>query len=198
MTLTAVINPVVPLNLPFPLQRVICPQSRQSAKYRIVTHNFTNDDLTIGKSPSYQSLVNIPPAPLRSPLRPATEETPVPATGTLSYVTVFPAKPAPFLLLHKKPRSPSVENFHILDPDQNSASVPEPSHFSHPSTDHSEGARNGKVLGRTPTFDRDRGSGKFSRWECTVFSGEIETWKVRREGRARRRESGLREPGSRL
>ena len=50
MTLTAVINPVVPLNLLFPLQRVICPQSRQSAKYRILTHNFTNDDLTNGKT----------------------------------------------------------------------------------------------------------------------------------------------------
>ena len=54
MTLTAVINPVVPQNLLFPHQRVICPQSRQSAKYRIVTHNFTNNDLTNGKSPSYQ------------------------------------------------------------------------------------------------------------------------------------------------
>ena len=46
MTLTAAINPMVPLNLLFPHQRVIYPQSRQSAKYRIVTHNFTNDDLT--------------------------------------------------------------------------------------------------------------------------------------------------------
>ena len=54
MTLTAVINPVVPLNLLFPHQRVICPQSRQSAEYIIVTHNFTNDDLTDGDSPSYQ------------------------------------------------------------------------------------------------------------------------------------------------
>ena len=53
MTLTAVINPVVPQNLLFPLQRVICPQSRQSEIYRIVTHNFNNDDLTNGKSPSY-------------------------------------------------------------------------------------------------------------------------------------------------
>ena len=64
MTLTAFINPVVPLNLLFPLQGVICPKSRQSAKYRIVTHNFTNDDLTNGKSPSHQSLVNIPPTPI--------------------------------------------------------------------------------------------------------------------------------------
>ena len=109
MTLTAVINPVVTLNLLFPHQRVICPQSRQSAKYRIVTHNFTNDDLTNGKFPSYQSLVNIPPSPLRSPLRPVTEETPVPATQTLSSVTVFPAEPAPFFLLHKKPHFPSVK-----------------------------------------------------------------------------------------
>ena len=54
MTLTAFMNPVVPLNLLFPLQRVICPQSRQSAKYIIVTHSFTNDDLTNGKYPSYE------------------------------------------------------------------------------------------------------------------------------------------------
>ena len=118
MNLTAVINPVVPLNLLFPHQRVICPQSRQSEKYRIVTNNFTNDDLTNGKSPSYQSLVNIPPAPLRSPLRPVTEETPVPATRTLSSVTILPAEPAPFFFLHKKPRSPSVKIFHFLDPNQ--------------------------------------------------------------------------------
>ena len=109
MTLTAVISPVVPLNLIFPLQRVICSQSRQSAKYRIVTHNFTNDDITNGKYPSYQSLVNIPRAPLRSPLRPVTEETPVPATRTLSSVPVFPAEPAPFLFLHKKTLSPGVK-----------------------------------------------------------------------------------------
>ena len=55
MTLTAVINPVVPLNLLFPHQRVICPHSRQSAKYRIVPHNFTNDGFTDGNSPSYQN-----------------------------------------------------------------------------------------------------------------------------------------------
>ena len=59
MTITAVINPVVPLNLIFPHQRVICPQSRQSEKYRIVTHNFTNDDLTNGKSPIYQTYLNV-------------------------------------------------------------------------------------------------------------------------------------------
>ena len=56
MTLTAVINPVVPLNLLFPHQRVVCPYSRLSEKYIIVTHNFTNDDLTDGNSPSYQYL----------------------------------------------------------------------------------------------------------------------------------------------
>ena len=94
----------------FPLQRVICPQSRQSATYRIATHNFTNNDLTNGKSPSYQSLVNIPPAPLCAPLRPVTEDTPVPATRTLSSVPVFPAEPALFIFLHtKKMRSPSVK-----------------------------------------------------------------------------------------
>ena len=102
MTLTAFINPVLSLNLLFPHQRVILPQSRQSAKYRIVTHNFTNDDLTDGNSPSYQSLVNIPPAPLRSPLRPVTEETPVPATRTLSSVPFLPAKPAQFYLSPQK------------------------------------------------------------------------------------------------
>ena len=122
MTLTAVINPVVPLNLLFPLQRVICLQSRQSAKYRIVTHNFTNDDLTNEKSPSYQLLVNILPAPLGSPLRPVTEETPVPATWTLSSVTVFPAEPAPFSFSTKSRALPAC-NLHIFDPDQNSASV---------------------------------------------------------------------------
>ena len=96
MTLTAVINPVVPLNLLFPHQRVICPHSRLSVKYRIVTHNFTNDNLTDGNFPSYQSLVNIPPALLCSPVCPATEDTPVPTTRTLSSVPVPAAKPAPF------------------------------------------------------------------------------------------------------
>ena len=43
-----------------------------------------------------------------------------------------------------------------------------------PRNDPSREARNGKVLGRTPTFYRDRGSGKFSRWESAVFSGERE------------------------
>ena len=61
MTLTAVTNPVVPLNLIFTHQRVICPQSRQSAKYRIVTHNFTNDDLTDENSPSYHTQKLSPP-----------------------------------------------------------------------------------------------------------------------------------------
>ena len=98
MTLNAFINPVVPLNLIFPHQRVICPQSRQSEKYRIVTHNFTNDNLTDGNSPSYQSLVNIPPALMRSPIRPVTEETPVPATRTISSIPVPPGEPAPFSL----------------------------------------------------------------------------------------------------
>ena len=105
MTLTAVINPVVPLNLLFPHQRVICLQSRQSEKYRIFTHNFNNDDLRDGNSPSYQSLVNIPPAPLHSPLRPVTVETPVPATWTLSSMPVLPAKPAPFFSFYTKNRA---------------------------------------------------------------------------------------------
>ena len=111
MTLTTVINPVVPLNLLFPHQRVICPHSRLSAKYRIVTHNFTNDNLTDGNSPSYQLLVNIPPALLRSPLRPATEETPVPATWTLSSVPVPPAEPAPFSISTLKTALSQRENF---------------------------------------------------------------------------------------
>ena len=111
MTLTAVINPVVPLNILFPHQRVIFPHSHQSEKYRIVTHNFTNDDLTDGNSPSYQSLVNIPPALLRSPLRPATEETLVPATRTLSSVPVLPDKPAPFSISTLKTARSQRENF---------------------------------------------------------------------------------------
>ena len=111
MTLTAVINPVVPLNLCFPHQRVICPHSRLSAKYTIVTHNFTNDDLTNGNSPSYQSLVNIPPALIRSPLCPTTEETPVPTTRTLSSVPVLPAEPAPFSLSTLKTARSQRENF---------------------------------------------------------------------------------------
>ena len=113
MTLTAVINPVVPLNLIFPHQRVIFPQSRQSAKYRIVLHNFTNDDLTDGNSPSYKSLVNIPPPPLRSPLRPVTEETPLPATRTLSSVPVPPAEPAPFSLSTLKTALSQRETFSL-------------------------------------------------------------------------------------
>ena len=107
MTLTAVINPVVPLNLLFPHQRVICPHSRLSAKYIIVTNNFTNDDLTDGNSPSYQSLVNIPPALLRS----ATEETPVPTTRTLSSVPVLPAEPALFSIYTLKTARSQCENF---------------------------------------------------------------------------------------
>ena len=111
MTLTAVIKPVVPLNLLFPHQRVICPLSRLSAKYRIVTHSFTNNDLTDGNSPSYQSLVNIPPVLLRSPLRPTTEETPVPTTCTLSSVLVLPAEPAPSSIYTLKIARSQRENF---------------------------------------------------------------------------------------
>ena len=111
MTLTAFINPLVPLNLIFPHQRVICHHSRLSAKYRIVTHNFTNDDLTDGNSPSYQSLVNIPPALLRSPLCPDTEETPVPTNRTLSSMPVPPAEPAPFSISTLKNARSQRENF---------------------------------------------------------------------------------------
>ena len=111
MTLTAVINPVVPLNLLFPRQWVICPHSRLSAKYRIVTHNFTNDGLTDGNFPSYQLLVNIPPALLRSMLRPTTEETPVPTTRTLSSVPILPAEPAPSSISTLKTARSQRENF---------------------------------------------------------------------------------------
>ena len=111
MTLTAVINPMVPLNLIFPHQRVIFTHSRLLAKYRIVTHNFTNDDLTDGNFPSYQSLVNIPPALLRSPLRPTTEETPVPTTRTLSSVPVLPTEPAPSSIYTLKIERSQRENF---------------------------------------------------------------------------------------
>ena len=159
MTLTAVINPVVPLNLLFPHQRVICPQPRQSAKYRIVTHNFTNDDLTNGNSPSYQSLVNIPPAPLRSPLRPVTEETPVPATQTLSSVPVPPAEPAPFYISTLKTAlSQREKNPTSSIPIKKSVSVPVPSHFSPPSTDHSERARTASL---SPQGERVAAGGNY-------------------------------------
>ena len=46
-----------------------------------------------------------------------------------------------------------------------------------PQNDPLREARNGKFLGRTPTFDRDRGSGNFSRWESAVFSVERENGK---------------------
>ena len=111
MTLTAVINPVVPLNLLFPHQRVICHHSRLLAKYRIVNHNFTNDDLTDGNFPSYQSLVKFPPALLRSPLRPTTEETPVPTTRTLFSVPVLPDEPAPSSISTLKTARSQRENF---------------------------------------------------------------------------------------
>ena len=60
MNLTAFINPVVRINLLFPHQKVICPHSRLSEKYRIVTNDFTKDDLTDGNSPSYQRDAGLP------------------------------------------------------------------------------------------------------------------------------------------
>ena len=74
---------------------------------------FTNDDLTDGNSPSYQSLVYITPAPLRSPLRLITEETPVPATRTLSSVTVLPAEPALFYFSTKNRALPACKSPHL-------------------------------------------------------------------------------------
>ena len=62
MTLTAVINPVVPLNLLFPHQGVICPHSRQSAKYRIVTHKEINNSKNLSKinnEPLFKSTVYV-------------------------------------------------------------------------------------------------------------------------------------------
>ena len=91
----------------FPSPKGYLPSITSIRKNIIVTHNFTNDDLTNGKSPSYQSLVNIPPAQLRSPLLPVTEETPVPATRTLPSMTVFPFKPAPFSFSAKKHALPA-------------------------------------------------------------------------------------------
>ena len=102
MTLTVDINPMVPLNLLFlykglsALNHVNQQITIYSTNQQYLTHNFTNDDLTNGNTLAYQSLVNIPPAQLRSPLRPVPEETPVPATRTLSSVTVLPAEPALF------------------------------------------------------------------------------------------------------
>ena len=148
MTLTEFINPVVPLNLRFPRQRFICPHSRLSAKYRIVTNNFTNDDLTDGNSPSYQSLVNISPALLRS----ATEETPVPTTRTLSSMPVPPAEPAPFSISTLKPRAPSVKTFYFINLDLKvgvrSSTFPSLTSLG---GSFRGSARERKVLGRAPT-----------------------------------------------
>ena len=156
MTLSAVINPVVTLNLLFPLQRVVCPQSRQAAKYRIVTHNFTNDNLTNGKSPSHQSLVNIPPAPLTAPPRHRRDH------GTRNPDSLLRDR----LSRRTCPVSPSAqktmlsqrENFHILDPNEKSASVTEPSHFSPPSTDHSEGGHTESI---SPQGERIKAGGNY-------------------------------------
>ena len=59
-------------------------------------------------------------------------------------------------------------------------------------------ARNGKVLGRTPTFDQDGGSENFHAGRARFLVEKEKTGQVRREGRARRRESGLQVPGSLL
>ena len=147
MTLTAVINPVVTLNLIFPHQRVICPHSRLSAKYRIVTHNFTNDDLTDGDSTSYQSLVNILPALLRSLLRPTTEETPVPTTRTLSSVLVLLAEPAPSSISTLKTARSQRENFLLYRSRSKSWRLSQYFSFlSPPSTDHFKVARTASLL----------------------------------------------------
>ena len=52
MTLTAVISPVVPQST-FSSPKGYLTSITSISKYRIVTHNFTKDDLTNGKSPSY-------------------------------------------------------------------------------------------------------------------------------------------------
>ena len=73
MTLTAAIIPMVPLNLIFPLQRVICPQSRQSAKYNLFYNSLLIILLTtilpmekpylsvVSKHPTCPSLLTAPP-----------------------------------------------------------------------------------------------------------------------------------------
>ena len=97
MTFNAYINAMVPLNLLFPLQRVICPQSCQSEKYQFDNVLLINVLMTIlsnGKNLAYQSLVNIPTPQLHSPLLPAPEETPVPATRTFLSCDLLTTVPA--------------------------------------------------------------------------------------------------------
>ena len=52
--------------------------------------NLLTTILPNGKTLAYQSLVNIPPAQLRSPLCPVPDETPVPTTRTFSFATSCP------------------------------------------------------------------------------------------------------------
>ena len=92
------------------------------------------------ENPGYQSLVNSPPVQLHSPLRPVTEETPVPATRTLSSVTVFPAEPAPFSFSVKN-RALLACYLRNIDHQKKVGVCPKPFHCSPPSTNHSEGAR---------------------------------------------------------
>ena len=95
MTFTASINPMLPLNLLFPLQRVIRPQYRQSENYFLFNNsiNLLTTILPNVKTLAYQLLVNIPPAQLRFPLLPVPEETPVPATRTFLFRDLLPAVP---------------------------------------------------------------------------------------------------------
>ena len=58
----------------------------------------------------------------------------------------------------ERPRSPSVKIFHFLDPDQKSVSVPEPSHFPPPYTDHSKGARTASL---SPQGERVAADGNY-------------------------------------
>ena len=62
MTFTLAINPMVPLNLFFPLQRVICPQSRQSANYQFENSlliNLLTKILPNGNTLAYQVGINL-------------------------------------------------------------------------------------------------------------------------------------------
>ena len=51
-----------------------------------------------------------------------------------------------------------VKIFHFLEPDQKLVSVPEPSHFSPPSTDHSKGARTASL---SPQGERVTAGGNY-------------------------------------
>ena len=133
---------MVPLNLLFPLQRVICPQSRQSSKYNLFYNSLLIILLTtiLPMEKSYLSVVSkhpTLPAPLTAP--PCHRRDP----GTCNPESLLYDRPSrqtcPVFFFREKPRSPSVLSPKHRPPKKVGVR-PKPIHCSPPSTDHSEGA----------------------------------------------------------